>query len=67
MLRDRRNFLKTSTAAALTLAAPPGFGFAQHYNDDAPLDDLSHRCFQYFWDANDPETGICRDLIGSSH
>jgi hypothetical protein len=64
MLLDRRNFLKTSTvAAALTLVAPRGFGFIRRHNDDALLDDLSHRCFQYFWDASDPETGICRDLI----
>src|SRR5260370_29169394 len=63
MLLDRRNFLKTSTAAVLTLAARRGFGFVQHYNDDALLDDLFHRCFQYFWDASDPQTGICRDLI----
>jgi hypothetical protein len=48
MLLDRRNFLKTSTAAVLTLAAP-GFGFVQHYNDNALLDDLSHRCFQHFY------------------
>ena len=27
------------------------------------LDELSKRCFRYFWDASDPETGICRDLI----
>jgi hypothetical protein len=64
-LRDRRDFLKSSAAAALTLAAPRGFGFRKRYHDDALLEDLSHRCFQYFWDASDPETGICRDLIHS--
>jgi hypothetical protein len=57
MLLDRRNFLKSSTAVALTLGAPRGFGFVQHYNDDALRDDLSRRCFQYLWDASDPETG----------
>ncbi len=63
MLLRRREFLKSSTIAALSLAALRGFGFTEHHNDDALLDDLSRRCFQYFWDASDPETGICRDLI----
>ncbi len=61
---DRRKFLKmASTAAAAVLALPQTHLFARHHNDDALLDDLAHRCFQYFWDASDPETGICRDLI----
>ena len=34
-------------------------------NDDALLDDLARRSFQYFWDASDPESGVCRDLIHS--
>jgi hypothetical protein len=28
--------------------------------DDRFLDDLSHRCFQYFWEYSDEETGITR-------
>jgi hypothetical protein len=59
----RRDFLKTATGATLAFAASRGFCFAQHHDDDALLDDLSHRCFQYFLDAIDPETGICKDLI----
>jgi hypothetical protein len=60
---DRRNFLTGAAGAAVTLASPRGFGFVKRHEDHALLDDLSHRCFRYFWDASDPETGICRDLI----
>ena len=60
---DRRGFLKGAAGATLTLAASRGFCIAPKYNDDALLDELSHRCFLYFADAIDPETGICKDLI----
>ena len=63
MFIDRRDFLKVASCAADTLTSTHGFGFAKRHDDDALLDDLSRRCFQYFWDASDPETGICRDLI----
>ncbi len=63
MFIDRRDFLKVASCAAATLTSTHGFGFAKRHDDDALLDDLSRRCFQYFWDASDPETGICRDLI----
>src|SRR6202453_1997088 len=59
----RRDFLKNAAGATLALAASRGFAFAPRHNDDALLDDLSRRCFQYFVDAIDPETGICKDLI----
>ena len=59
----RRSFVKLATAAGLGLASRRGFSFARHHNDDALLDDLSQRSFQYFADAIDPETGICRDLM----
>lgn len=64
----RRNFMKLASAAGVVAFANgrafgSGFGFARRHNDDALLDELSKRCFQYFWDASDPETGICRDLI----
>ncbi|HWF09718.1 MAG TPA: glucoamylase family protein [Bryobacteraceae bacterium] len=29
--------------------------------DDELLDDLSRRCFRYFWEQSDPHTGIARD------
>jgi hypothetical protein len=60
---DRRNFLTGAAGTAVTLASPRGFGFVKRHEDHALLDNLSHRCFRYFWDASDPETGICRDLI----
>jgi len=62
MFSDRRNFLKGAAGAALMLASRRGFAFRKRH-DDALLEDLSHRCFQYFRDASDPETGICRDQI----
>lgn len=61
----RRDFIKGSAVGTVTLAGRRGFSFAKRHNDDALLDDLAHRSFQYFWDASDPETGICRDLIHS--
>lgn len=63
MLLDRRNFIKGSARASLALAAGRGLVFAKRHDDDALLDDLSRRCLRYFWDAGDPRTGICRDLI----
>src|ERR1700722_2379118 len=60
---DRRIFLTGVAGAAVTMASPRGFGFGKRHEDHALLDNLSHRCFRYFWDASDPETGICRDLI----
>jgi hypothetical protein len=61
---DRRHFVKTATGAAVAAAAlPRGFCFAPKHNDDSFLNELSHRCFLYFADAIDPETGICKDLI----
>lgn len=59
----RRNFVKLAATAGLGLATGYGFSFAPRHNDDALLDDLSQRCFQYFADAIDPVTGICKDLI----
>jgi hypothetical protein len=60
---DRRAFLKGTACATAAAVYGRSFAIAKSHNDDALLDDLSHRCFQYFWDAIDPETGICRDLI----
>jgi len=61
----RRDFIRGSAAGTVALAARHGFSFAKRYNDDVLLDDLAHRSCQYFWDASDPESGICRDLIHS--
>ena len=54
----RRSFIKLVTAASVSVAAGRGFSMARKYNDDALLDDLFHRCFNYFADAMDPVTGI---------
>lgn len=58
----RRSFIEIAGAAVLSEAFP-AFAIGRHRNDDTLLDDLSRRCFQYFADAIDPETGICVDLI----
>jgi hypothetical protein len=60
---SRRRLLEFASTAGIALASRHCFGFAKRHNDDALLDDLSERCFRYFWDASDPETGICMDLI----
>jgi hypothetical protein len=60
---DRRAFLEGTACATAAAVYGRGFAIAKIHHDDSLLDDLSHRCFQYFWDAIDPETGICRDLI----
>lgn len=59
----RRKLLQLGGVTLADVAGARGFGFAKRYSDDALLDDLSQRCFGYFRDAVDPETGICRDLI----
>ena len=60
---ERRSFIKLATAAGVGMAAGRGFSMAPKFNDDALLDDLAHRCFNFFADAMDPVTGICMDLI----
>ena len=60
---DRRAFLKGTACATAAAVYGRSLAIAKIHNDDALLDGLSHHCFQYFWDAIDPETGICKDLI----
>lgn len=60
---SRRKFIEFASTAGIVLTSRHCFGFAKRHNDDALLDELSERCFRYFWDASDPETGICMDLI----
>jgi len=50
-------------AAVLLLAQDRGGAFRLSAGDAAFLDDLSHRSFQFFWDASDPETGITREHL----
>jgi len=59
----RREFLLGAAVTGVAMASSCVFAFARHYHDDALLEDLSRRCFYFFWDASDPETGICRDLL----
>jgi hypothetical protein len=59
----RRNFVTGAASAAILTVLPRAIAFAKHYLDDPLLDDLAQRCFRFFWDASDPETGICRDLL----
>jgi hypothetical protein len=59
---DRRSFLEGAAGVAVVAVCGGSFAIAR-YDDYALIDDLSRRCFLYFWDATDPETGICRDLI----
>jgi hypothetical protein len=65
----RRQFVKLASAAGVTPVArwALGLSFAPRHKDDALLDDLSERCFRYFQDAMDSETGICMDLIHGNH
>jgi hypothetical protein len=60
---SRRDALRLAAAGALAPAWMRGFSFGRYHDDDALLDELSRRCFTYFADAMDPETGICMDLI----
>ena len=60
---SRRDALRLAAAGASAPAWSRGFGFGKHHDDDALLDELSRRCFGFFADAMDPETGICMDLI----
>ena len=66
MIRSqRREFLAASGRAALAALLPvsrelaAGRVFAPP--DEQLLDDLSHRCFLYFWEQSNPHTGIARD------
>src|ERR1700733_14947041 len=60
---DRRAFLKGTACATAAAVYGRSVAIPKIHSDNALLDDLSRRCFQYFWDAIDPETGICKDLI----
>src|SRR5579863_2069275 len=52
----RRDFLAVAVAGALAAQGSWKLSAA----DEALLDDLSHRCFRYFWEQSNPETGITR-------
>ena len=60
---SRREFLKSAAGAALVGAKAAVSHSVGVTTDDALLNDLRERCFRFFRDAMDPETGICQDLI----
>lgn len=72
-LRSRREFLAASArsfAAALPRTQARAVGLPLISGDDQLLEDLSRRCFCYFWEQSDPHTGIVRDRAradGSLH
>ena len=62
-LRSRRGLLAASAqgfATALSGAQAPAAGLPLTSADDQLLDDLSRRCFHYFWEQSDPHAGIAR-------
>ncbi|MCA1652292.1 MAG: hypothetical protein LC753_19200, partial [Acidobacteria bacterium] len=59
-----------SPAAAATQAVRSAPAYSLQAEDEALLEDLSHRSFRFFWDEADPTTGIVRDRArtdGSHH
>ena len=72
-LRSRREFLAAPArgfAAAFLTGQVRAAGGPLASADDQLLDDLSRRCFFYFWEQSDPHTGIARDRAradGSLH
>src|ERR1019366_2726595 len=70
--RSRREFLAApaQVAAALLAWQIRAAGGPLTSADDQLLDDLSRRCFFYFWEQSDPHSGIARDRAradGSLH
>ena len=58
--RSRREFLAVP-ARGLAAALLAGVGQPLASEDDQLLDDLSRRCFLYFWEQSDPNSDIARD------
>ena len=57
--QSRREFVSAGGWAALT--APLLAAYPLSSPDERLLDDLSRRCFDYFWRESDTRTGIARD------
>ena len=72
-LRTRREVLSAPAQAFAAGALARGARAAERplaSEDERLLDDLSRRCFLYFWEQSDPHTGIARDRAradGSVH
>src|SRR3984885_11288612 len=56
---SRRGFV--SLAAALPAMARPAFSLPA--SDEDFLEDLSHRCFHFFWEQADPHSGLVLDRV----
>src|SRR3954454_21658218 len=62
---NRRSFLLTLAAGGAAAIAPERLRVQTALvrpspADDALLDDIAHRSFQFFWEQSDPQTGIVR-------
>ena len=61
---SRREFLATPArgfAGALLAQKAEAAGRVLSSADEALVDDLSQKCFSYFWEQSDPHSGIARD------
>src|SRR5215467_9609790 len=56
----RRDFLGGMAGAAICALTPAATPAALSRDDDAFLEDLSRRCFQFFWEQTDRDTGLTR-------
>jgi hypothetical protein len=54
MSLTRRSMLAASCGAIAAVKAAPAAALSRQ--DDQFLEDLSHHCFQYFWEYTDPDT-----------
>lgn len=63
-MMNRRSFVRSAAGAAALALLPRQLGAAGaaavNPADDALLDDLARRSFNYFWEQSDPHTGIVR-------
>jgi hypothetical protein len=58
MRLTRRSMLAASCGAIAAVKAAPAAALS--LQDDQFLEDLSHHCFQYFWEYTDPDSGMTR-------
>ena len=56
----RRDFLGGMAGAAICALTPAATLAALSRDEDTFLEDLSRRCFRFFWENTDPDTGLTR-------
>lgn len=66
LLPSRRELVRAAALGALVSRGPRSVAQVAEDGsfdtaDEQLLDDLSHRCFQYFWEQSESRTGIARD------